>query len=254
MQKKYSSFYLREIQILDIGRSELLSNLVEIVRLKEKFFAFALHIQALAFIRNKGYLKSFTLPNITYVDGVSITWILKIKRFFLKVRRYPTTNLGHDLIRELQYRLDNECRIALIGGPGSLAVDAMSRLEEEHGCKGVYANSGFHEDWGGVLKDLRSSAPDILFLGMGCPIENIWCLDHHLELPDCLVVTCGGWFGFLVGEERRSPITWQKFGFEWLWRLLLNPKRLTTRYLGGMYRLVYFILFQRKDINFRELE
>jgi N-acetylglucosaminyldiphosphoundecaprenol N-acetyl-beta-D-mannosaminyltransferase len=250
MGKNNGSFHLREIEILDIGHSELLNKLVEVVRNKKKFFAFALHIQALEFIRDQNYLKSFTLPNITYIDGVSITWILKMKRIFLKLRRYPTTNLGHDLIQELEYKLSRECRIALIGGPGNLATDAMEMLENIHGCKGVYSNSGFHDDWGNVLTDLRSSEPDILFLGMGCPIENIWCSDYYLELPDCLVVTCGGWFKFLVGEERRSPIIWQKFGFEWLWRLLLNPKRLTKRYLGGVFRLAYFILFQCNRIKF----
>ena len=59
-----------------------------------------------------------------------------------------------------------------------------------------------------------------------------WAVRHFEHLPQCLVVTCGGWFGHLVGEERRAPEVLQQFGGEWMYRMVQQP-RLAPRYAQG---------------------
>ena len=250
MEFSETSYYLEGIQVKSLGRDKLLNNLVAAALSKKIYFAFALHISALRSISNKKYIESFSLPNTTYIDGISILLLLKSKKLFSQLRKYPTTDLGHDLIEQFQSTSQSQCRIALIGGENDLSREAIEILESKHKCKGVFACSGYQNDWSDILEKIRDSQPDIIFIGMGCPIENIWCLENSLALPNCLVVTCGGWFSFIAGREKRAPQLWQAFGFEWLWRLILNPKRLTNRYLVGLLNLIAYLIFKREKIEF----
>ena len=60
-----------------------------------------------------------------------------------------------------------------------------------------------------------------------------WAVQHRTELATGLVLTCGGWLGFLVGQEARAPVIAQRLGLEWAFRLLQSPRRLASRYLRG---------------------
>ena len=50
---------------------------------------------------------------------------------------------------------------------------------------------------------------------MGAPREMRWVRQHLGELPDALIITCGGWFGFLTGREGRAPRMLRRPGLEW---------------------------------------
>lgn len=76
--------------------------------------------------------------------------------------------------------------------------------------------------------DLKSSKPDIVFIGIGSPAQ------HFLanELKGNRIILCvGAAFNFLTGKEKVAPLWMQQNGLEWLYRLSQNPKRLWKRYL-----------------------
>lgn len=245
-----SYFLLREIKIPEFNREELLTHLVSILKSGNKFFAFALHVQALQAVKFPDYRKAFSLPNITYVDGVSILALLKSRKLNSRISKYPTTDLGHDLIDAFQNDTQRTCRIALIGGPEQLAKQAIAVLEKKHKCHGVFFCSGFESDWTRQMEDLRKSSPDLVFVGMGCPTENIFCVINSSKLPDSLVVTCGGWFKFIVSAETRAPLLIQRLGLEWSWRLAQDPKRLLRRYSRGALNLTFLLFWRRREIKY----
>ena len=70
-------------------------------------------------------------------------------------------------------------------------------------------------------------------IGLGAPREMVWCQRHRDELPTGLVLTCGGWFGHIVGDERRAPRMLRRSGLEWIARVAQAPKRLGPRYARG---------------------
>ena len=66
-----------------------------------------------------------------------------------------------------------------------------------------------------------------------------------LQLPKIsfgLIKTAGGLFDHLAGKTRRAPTLVQRLGFEWLWRLLMEPRRLFWRYLTTNPRALVAIL------------
>jgi exopolysaccharide biosynthesis WecB/TagA/CpsF family protein len=126
-------------------------------------------------------------------------------------------------------------RVALVGGPEGLAERAGAVLEGAGVAEIVHTDHGFHHDWNGSLDQLREAAPDISVIGLGAPREMVWSQQHRNDLPPGLVLTCGGWFGHLVGDERRAPQVLRHSGVEWIARVAQSPRRLGPRYARGLY-------------------
>lgn len=97
----------------------------------------------------------------------------------------------------------------------------------------VMCRDGYFDDDQAVLSSLRACRPDIVVVGMGMPHEAKWTFQCRGQLPPAVVLTCGGWFGFLAGEERRAPKVLQKAGLEWTYRLMQDFPRLSSRYSRG---------------------
>ena len=124
-------------------------------------------------------------------------------------------------------------RVALIGGPPGLAERAGAVLEEAGVAEVVCSTTGSTATGASPLARLRAAAPDITVIGLGAPREMIWSQRHRDELPPGLVLTCGGWFGHLVGDERRAPRMLRRSGLEWIARVAQAPTRLGPRYARG---------------------
>ena len=63
----------------------------------------------------------------------------------------------------------------------------------------------------------------------------------------CHVGTIGAVFDFFAGTYKRAPMIWQKLGFEWLYRLLAEPRRMWRRYVIG--NAVFLILVFREKFG-----
>jgi exopolysaccharide biosynthesis WecB/TagA/CpsF family protein len=79
------------------------------------------------------------------------------------------------------------------------------------------------------LADIRASGADIVFVGLGCPKQEVWAHAHRAELGRPLVCV-GAAFDFHAGTLRQAPAWMQARGLEWLFRLLMEPRRLWRRY------------------------
>jgi len=82
------------------------------------------------------------------------------------------------------------------------------------------------------LAEINALAPNILWLALGVPLEQEFVARYSARLPNVKIIkTSGGLFDFIAGAKSRAPRWLQKAGFEWAYRLLLEPKRLAVRYL-----------------------
>jgi exopolysaccharide biosynthesis WecB/TagA/CpsF family protein len=84
----------------------------------------------------------------------------------------------------------------------------------------------------GIVADIAKARPDILWVGLGVPLEQKFVLRNLERLRGVgIVKTSGGLFDFVSGKNRRAPQWMQRAGLEWAFRLLLEPRRLAVRYL-----------------------
>lgn len=93
------------------------------------------------------------------------------------------------------------------------------------------------------LGEINALGPDILWLGLGVPREQMFFRDHGRKLQNVgLIKTAGGLFDHMAGKTKRAPERVQQLGFEWAWRVLMEPRRLFWRYFTTNPAAAFFIL------------
>ena len=80
------------------------------------------------------------------------------------------------------------------------------------------------------IKKINASGAHIVLVGRGCPRQEHWVADHVGKV-DAAMMAVGAAFDYHAGKLVRAPMWMQKFGLEWLFRLLQEPGRLWKRYL-----------------------
>jgi len=81
-----------------------------------------------------------------------------------------------------------------------------------------------------VVKKINGSGADVVFVSLGCPKQEIWMAVHRTRI-NAVMLGVGAAFDYHAGSVRRAPPWVQDAGFEWLHRLIHEPRRLWKRYL-----------------------
>ena len=178
----------------------------------------------------------FTVP-----DGQPLVWALKLLGHELDDRVY-----GPEL-------MDRACaraaltgrRMYLYGGrnPGALAELARVMRLRHPGLKlvGGYAPP-FREldesDDARIAAEINAARPDVVWVGIGVPKQEKWMARMRDRLDAPVLVGVGAAFDFHAGLVPQAPATMQRFGLEWLFRLVQEPRRLWRRYLRYNPRFV----------------
>lgn len=83
----------------------------------------------------------------------------------------------------------------------------------------------------GIAQKIASSKADVLFVAITSPKKEKFMAKWNSTMQVPVVHGVGGSFDVFAGKVQRAPLVWQKFGMEWLYRVLQEPKRLWKRYL-----------------------
>jgi len=76
---------------------------------------------------------------------------------------------------------------------------------------------------------INKAAPDVLWVGLGMPKQEQWIYEHRSQLKTVIAIGAGAAFKFASGDVNRGPSSMRNLGFEWLWRLASEPKRIWRR-------------------------
>jgi N-acetylglucosaminyldiphosphoundecaprenol N-acetyl-beta-D-mannosaminyltransferase len=88
---------------------------------------------------------------------------------------------------------------------------------------------------------IRAAQPDIVWVGLGTPKQELWMRAHTSELPGCVLLGVGAAFDFHSKTKPQAPRWLRQAGFEWLFRLLTEPRRLGRRYLLGIPQFLWLL-------------
>lgn len=172
-----------------------------------------------------------TQADLRYADGQSVVWAMRLLGGRLR-QRVATT----DLIVPLADRAEREDkRLFLYGAAPGVSAAAAERLREHHPRLQIDSHHGFASaaEMPEVLAAITRHRTDILLVGTGDPHQHRWIAMHRQQLTTPAVLTCGGLFDWVSGKNRRAPGWMIRSGLEWLWRLVIEPRRLAKRYLVG---------------------
>jgi N-acetylglucosaminyldiphosphoundecaprenol N-acetyl-beta-D-mannosaminyltransferase len=101
-----------------------------------------------------------------------------------------------------------------------------------------------------VRDQIRQSGAQIVFVGLGCPRQEVWAYEFRdrLNIP---ILAVGAAFPFLAGTLRQAPQWMQDRGLEWLFRLCAEPRRLWRRYLLLSPAYLFLVVCQWLGFSFR---
>ncbi|MEH1802187.1 MAG: WecB/TagA/CpsF family glycosyltransferase [Nostoc sp.] len=189
------------------------------------------------------YRKAF----LVVPDGVSLLWAAKLLQTPLKGR----VN-GTDLFEKLcAIAAEEGLKVFLLGGRPGSAEKAKETLVSRYPSLqivGTYCPPYGFESQPTELNSINSTiiatAPHILFVGLGAPKQEKWIAANCLYLGVPISVGIGVSFEMVSNMVTRSPVLMQKTGFEWLFRLLVEPRRLWKRYIFGNPTFIWLVIKQ----------
>ncbi|MGF1512398.1 MAG: WecB/TagA/CpsF family glycosyltransferase [Elainellaceae cyanobacterium] len=189
------------------------------------------------------YDKSF----LAVPDGVPLLWASKLLGTPLKGR----VN-GTDLFETLcKVSAEQGFKVFLLGGRPGAAEAAADILQKRYSglqVVGTYCPPyGFEsnkEELNLINSKLQQAKPQLLFVGLGAPKQEKWIYDNCQELEVPMSIGIGVSFELISGMVKRAPLIMQKLGLEWLFRLIMEPRRLWKRYLAGNLIFVWLVMKQ----------
>jgi N-acetylglucosaminyldiphosphoundecaprenol N-acetyl-beta-D-mannosaminyltransferase len=186
-------------------------------------------------------LHAHQMAFMTVPDGMPLVWVGKLMGFRSMSRVYGPDLMEHVFANE-QYR---RLRHFFYGANPPVISKLRSILEERYGhfnFVGAYSppvrQLGFAEQ-DEVIARIRDLKPDLVWVGLSTPKQEIWMQMHMPRIGAGLAIGVGAAFDLLSGTIAQAPRWIQRSGFEWLFRLLKEPRRLLRRYAFVVPRFLF---------------
>lgn len=100
-----------------------------------------------------------------------------------------------------------------------------------------------------LRSDIARTRPDVVWIGLGTPKQERFMARHGHELDAAVLIGVGAAFDFHSGRVRQAPRWIQRSGFEWLFRLCTEPRRLGRRYLTTTPLFAARVLMQKLGLK-----
>ena len=202
----------------------------------------------LCLLRDADFRSIYEKAFLAVPDGVSLLWSAK----FLKTPLNGRVN-GTDLFEELSAVADRKgLKVFLLGGRPGAAEAAKKTLQARHPNLQIVGTHcppyGFEsqpEELASINSKIKVAAPDILFVGLGAPKQEKRIYQNYQELGVPVSLGIGVSFELVADMVLRAPLWMQKWGLEWLFRLIVEPKRLWKRYVMGNPQFMWLVIKQR---------
>lgn len=190
------------------------------------------------------FVAAYAGASLALADGVPVVWASR-----LLGTPVPEKLSGSDMLLPIARRAaERRWRVYLLGGGPGAADAAAGKLRDEYGVDVVGVDDAFvprHADPaadGPVIARIRAARPDLLFVALGAPKQEMFITRARPEIGPAVCVGVGASLDFLAGTLRRSPAWMSRAGLEWLFRLCQEPRRLWRRYLIQDPKFVLVVL------------
>lgn len=198
--------------------------------------------------RDKTYMDTLNNADLVYCDGEGVRLGARILGKYL-----PQRMTGADWIWNLCKMCEEKgYSLYFLGGESDVAEKAAEKLQEKFpGLKIAGTYHGYFQKYGKENHDvvglINKTKPDILLVGFGSPLQEKWIHNNFEKLTPQVIWAVGAVMDFVSGKVRRGPRWMLDNGMEWLFRLIVEPRRMWKRYIIG--NLVFFKRIMKEKLS-----
>lgn len=185
-------------------------------------------------------LRILRASDLVTADGMSLVWLSHWLGQALKERV-----TGQDLFPKVASALHKRGgSLFLLGGSQDVAEKASELLQKEYPTLKVTGvlTPDIHDDGScdeKIIDTINEAAPDVLFIQLGNPKQELWFDRNKDKIKVAVSIGVGGTFERYTGFVRRAPLWMQKWGLEWFFRFISEPRRLWRRYVVDLLDFAY---------------
>lgn len=192
---------------------------------------------------NRLFYESVLESDLVIADGMPIVLIARMLGLPIP-ERVAGSSLFEALLDKPRAR---PIRVFFFGGQGDAAQKAATNLGDisssMESCGYLNPGIGSVESMSDVqiIEQINAAEPDILVVALGAAKGQRWIMHnrHRLHMP--VISHLGAVINFVAGGVQRAPISWQRLGMEWLWRIYQEPQLLRRYFYDGL-QLGYLLI------------
>ncbi len=233
--------------IHSISFSEAVGAIHELIESASKHYIITPNVDHIIRLQNdRQFKRVYEGASLVLPDGMPLIWASRLlgKRLVCRVT-------GADLVPAICSLAEQKgYGIYLLGSTTPVVQAAELQLRRTFpGLIVSGTHHGFLQDGDeeGVIKAINAAAPHVLFVGMGSPKQELWVMQNIESLNIKVALCIGGVLEIIAGTRQRAPAWMQRTGFEWMYRLLQEPRRLWKRYLVD--DMVFFRIVAREWLH-----
>lgn len=170
-------------------------------------------------------------------DGIGID----VAALLIHRKRFKENLNGTDFLPYLFKLSHRPLRVYMLGAKPEALNKAVDYVTQQLGQAVVGSRDGY---LGANDPELPSAInavrPDVILVALGNPIQEEWILNNRDAITTGLIVGVGALFDFWAGDKPRAPRYLQKMRLEWLFRLMLEPRRLMRRYTLDIISFAFY--------------
>ena len=176
-------------------------------------------------------------------DGMPLVWLMRMKGARRQERVYGPALM----LNVLEAAAREGIPVGFLGGKPEVLEFLVERMRRCYkGLNVAFALSppfteASREEEQELVERINRSGARILFVGLGCPKQEIWMARHRGRV-NAVMLGVGAAFDFHAGVKPQAAAWMQRSGLEWLFRLSTEPRRLWKRYLFHNPRFVALAL------------
>ncbi|OLP59285.1 glycosyl transferase [Xaviernesmea oryzae] len=198
---------------------------------------------------DKAYREDLLKADVIHADGQPLVIASRMLTRSPIPERTATTDLFHDCARAAEISGKS---FYLLGGTKDVVTACAAKMQALYprlkivGVRDGYFSESEEE---AVCRDINESGADIVWVGLGKPKEQSFCVRNRHRINKGWLVTSGGCFNYVTGHYSRAPQWMQASGMEWIHRMLTQPRKLGWRYFSTTPVALYLICARTGDLK-----
>ena len=233
MLKSYPTINILGIDILAIKKDAIFDEIIRRLHSKKKCYVCLINVySSVLFYENEEFRNAILAADFLIADGLPLIWVSCMKG--QKIGRIRGTDLMLTLCQLSHKHLFSHY---FYGGEPGIPEKVEAELKKKFPWLNVVGRFSppfrpltQYEDEA-IVTSINSSKPDILWVALGNPKQEIWMLENRKKLDVPMIIGVGAAFDFLSGNVKQAPKWIQSVGLEWFFRLIQEPRRLWKRYI-----------------------